>query len=65
MPDEERKVFNPRSYYMKFTTKAVMDSMIVDNQNQYPIGTFGVDLSTGNVYVAVGEPTAWSLVGAQ
>ena len=52
-------------YYFKFDSKAGMDALISENPKAYPIGTLGVDKSTGKVYVAVGSPVAWDLIGGQ
>jgi hypothetical protein len=52
-----------KSFYLKFSTKAVLDAAIAENPAEYIVGTFSVDLATGKVYVSNG--TAWELVGAQ
>ncbi len=54
-----------KNYYFRFKTKALMDSLIQGNPDQYPVGTFGVDLETGKVYVAAPVAAEWTLVGAQ
>lgn len=47
------------------TSKEVADREIADHPEQYPVGEFCVLSDTFQVYVAVGAPSAWVLVGSQ